>query len=156
MVNIIARSIRYDNVIMDFDNFFDLYVESKYFGELDLYALKEIDNASILDFDLGTVKTPYGVTSMESLSTGCKVILSYLYIQRNKENYGGIYLDITECGSNALEVLFQCVDKLGDNETVFILRHLDSLEKVSNRDYMINGVYYNSLANGMWLSLDYN
>lgn len=91
MVNIIARSIRYDNVIMDFDNFFDLYVESKYFGELDLYALKEIDNASILDFDLGTVKTPYGLTSMESLSTGCKVILSYLYIQRNKEKAQGYF-----------------------------------------------------------------
>lgn len=156
MVNIIARSIRYDNVIMDFDNFFDLYVESKYFGELDLYALKEIDNASILDFDLGTVKTPYGVISMESLSTGCKVILSYLYIQRNKEKYRGIFLDITGCGANALEVLFQCVDKIGDNETLFILRHLSNLDRVSNRDYMINDIYYNSLVDGMWLSLDYN
>ena len=87
---------------------------------------------------MGSVKTKFGITDLLHLSTGCMVVLSYLYIQRNKEKYKGIALDVTECGVNSLEVLFDCATKLGDNEPLFVLRHNNQLYKCKDRDYIIN------------------
>jgi hypothetical protein len=85
------------------------------------------------------------------LSTGCKIVLSYLFIERNKKEFKNIVLDITECGSNALEVLFTCVDKLQDKDTVFLLRHSNQLLDCKERDYNVNEKICNSLYEGVVL-----
>ena len=69
------------------------------------------------------------------------MVLIYLYILRNKESYdGSILLDVTECGSNALDVLFDLVEKFGgDLEITFLLRHRNDLFKCKSRNYVVDG-----------------
>ena len=150
MINIVTRC-NSDNIIRDFESFFEKFVLSKDFDDLDLDVMQKIDNAILLDRNVGSVKTRFGLTDILHLSTGCKVVLSYLYIQRNKGVFSESILDITECGSNALDILFECVDKLSDSSTVFLLRHSNNLWKCKDRYYVINGSKSKSLYEGVVL-----
>lgn len=128
-------SIVFDN----FDAFVNVYVTAKDFTNLDIYALKEVDNAKLIDRDTGLVQTEYGYTAIEMLSTGCKAVLTYLYYMRNRDSYrGDIVFNINECGWNAIDVLFDCVERLNDSSTVFCLEHQDGLFNCKKRDYLIN------------------
>ena len=68
--------------IKDFESFFESNVLSKDFTVLEDSVLKSLDNAILLDRKTGSIETDFGVTDILHLSTGCKIILSYLYIQR--------------------------------------------------------------------------
>lgn len=149
MVNIITKPVK-KATINDFESFFERYVLSKDFNALDLEAMKLIDNAELLDKDLGTIRTKFGVTDVLHLSTGCKIVLSYLFIYRTKKHMDKI-LNITECGANALEVLFNFVERLNDSDTIFLLRHSNQLLTCRDRDYLINGKTTTSLFEGVSL-----
>lgn len=154
MINIITK---YSNIgnscIRDFESFFEKYVLSRDFDDMDLYAMQSIDKAVLLDKNIGTIQTRFGVSDILHLSTGCKVVLSYLYIKRCGDTFSGKVLDITECGSNALDVLFDCVEKLNDSETVFLLRHSNQLIKCKDRSFSfsVNGNKSDSLYEGVVL-----
>lgn len=153
MINIITDSARIvdKNIIMDAYATMDLNISAKDFGELDMYAIHEIDNAKILDKSIGTVQTPFGVTDILKLSMGCKVVLVYLYMRRNINKYTDYVLNVTECGANALEVLFECASRLGDSSITFLLEHSDGIELCSERDFVINGNRCEDLAKGVAL-----
>lgn len=73
------------------------------FGDVDCMVMQKIDSAELIHKD-GVIKTPFGVTSIESLSTGCKaVLLLYRYFVKHGET---VMLSVIECGTNALNVLF--------------------------------------------------
>lgn len=150
MINIVTSSDS-NKLISNLDAFFNNRVfRNRYkFEDLDLYVMKKVDSAYIIDMKLGTIQTKYGITDLRHLSTGCKVILSYLYMMRNKDKYEGVTLDITECGGSAIEVLFQCVDKFGDESTVFLLRHSEGLLRVKDRVFNVNNKNFDSLVEGV-------
>lgn len=140
MINIVTKnSDNYKYFFNDCESFFKAIVHSKDFNNSDINTIASIDNAVLLDKVTGTVKTPFGVCSIEELSTGCKIVLVYLYILRNRLKYNGsILLDVTECGSNALDVLFE-LDNSIDSNITFLLRHHNNLFKCKSRDYLIDG-----------------
>ena len=151
MINVITKCDEKDiDVIRDFESFFEKYVFSSNFEELDLNVMKRIDDAILLDKKTGAIKTKFGVTDILHLSTGCKVVLSYIYIKRFNKCSVKV-LDVTECGSNALEALFSCADAFEDSETIFLLRHTNQLLKCSNRAFSVNGHETNSLYEGVIL-----
>lgn len=155
MINIITDldKISTDDVelIRDVDSFFVLHVPIKGFTSLDREVIKRIDNADLLDELKDGVKTPFGITSIYNLSTGCKTVLVYLYFQRNRKRYCDIIIDITGCGANALDVLFDCVSRLRDSSITFLLEHSDGIELCSERDFVINGNHCEDLARGVAL-----
>lgn len=143
MINII-KSV---NNVNDFDYFFDdcesffkAKVHSKSFTDDDLDVMSAIDNAVLLDKNIGTIKTSFGATYIDNLSSGCKVVLTYLYILRNKNSYKGkILLNVTECGSNALNVLFDLLDKNNKLDITLLLKHSNDLFKCKEHNYTVNG-----------------
>lgn len=124
------------DILIDNDAYFNENILSHDFGELELQAMQKIDGASILDKEQGTIRTPRGITSIDKLSTGCKTILNYLSIIK-KPVYEFKVINVTQCGWNALEEIFEIEDdkKSGIG---FLLLHKDSLFHCKERNYVIN------------------
>lgn len=141
MINVYTdRKLLENRVILDeVDDFFNAKVSSKQFEEYDEAVMREIDNAKVLDYETGEIKTAFGLTNINNLSTGCKTVLVYLYMKRHPEKYGDCVLNVTGCGYNALESLFEQMDRLGDSDTILLLLHTDSLWECTNRKFLING-----------------
>lgn len=90
MIRIITKPDRtYDYNFDDCENFFRAKIFSTSFTDVDLSVLREIDHAELLDRHTGAIQTDFGITSIDYLSTGCKTVLTYLYILRNANNYDG-------------------------------------------------------------------
>lgn len=127
--------------IMDCEAFFLGRVTYKEFSDEDLAVLREIDKADMLDISTGAIKTKYGVTNVDNLSTGCKTVLVYLYTRKHLDEdafRNGILLNVTECGGNALRVLFDLADKHEDDTTIFLLSHNDGVGLCDGHKYLIN------------------
>ena len=137
MINIFTDLDRFNRkeVILDNDAYFYENVTSENFGDLEEQIIKQIDNGVIIDKKLGTVKTLRGITSIDNLSTGCKTVLNYVYISKNKNEIKAI--DASYCGYNALEVLFLTIEKVNYPINI-IIRHKDNLFKCNDREYKIN------------------
>lgn len=142
MVNIITDSSLlsdFDYIFDNFNSFVISFVSIKDFTDLDKYVLEKIDNAVIKDVKTDAVETKYGVTSITNVSSGCKVVLTYLYYKRNQERYDGtVVFNVNECGWNALDVLFELASKLNDDKTCFYLCHQDKIYNCKERSYLIN------------------
>ena len=89
--------------IKDVELSFNL-IDKKLFNK-DVYfqIMKQIDNAICIEEDI--IKTPFGNTSMNNLSTGCKTALLLIYFSGQKK-----YIPITGCGINAIECLFDLAE----------------------------------------------
>ena len=137
MINIFTDLDRFNRkeVILDNDAYFYENVTSENFGDLEEWIIKQIDNGLIIDKKLGTVKTSRGITSIENLSTGCKTVLNYVYISKNKNKE--VAIDASYCGYNALEVLFSVIEEVKYPIDI-IIRHKDNLFQCSDREYKIN------------------
>lgn len=84
--------------IFSVDIFFDASVIAEEFSEVDLSIMREIDGAVLLDKSLGTIQTKFGITDIKHLSSGCKMVLSYLHMLRHRGIYNNFVLNISECG----------------------------------------------------------
>lgn len=124
-------------MIKDAEAFFNGYITSEEFDAQEIEAMEKVDGAKLLDKQSGTIKTPRGVTSIDNLSTGCKTVLTYMYMMRHPDIDKNI-LDISGCGVNALEYLFDIAEKW-DNKIIFVLRHKDSVYQCKDRDYLVDG-----------------
>lgn len=137
-INTKASSINKENLIIDNESFFNINISSKIFTESELDIIKKLDSAELLDRNTGEIKTPYGLTSIRNLSTGCKTIINFMYINSNNCKYTNIKaIDVTECGWNALELLFDYYEKINSN-IILLLRHSNCLFNCSEREYLIN------------------
>ena len=122
----------------DCEAYFPMFVSVADFQDKDYYALKQIDGATLIDTRLKTIQTPFGVTDIYKISSGCKTVLIYLALLRRKDVWGKKYsLDITECGYNALNVLFALAN-LSEISIPFLLRHGDVVE-VEEFEFLFNG-----------------
>jgi hypothetical protein len=92
-----------------------------------------IDGASLIDKNIGTIKTPFGVTSIKDLSTGAKTVLNVMHVAKNKLDYA---VDITECGWNAIDCIFEFLDQ-NDNCVQILLQHVEFRE-CKDHEYLVN------------------
>lgn len=91
------------------------------FDSTDEALMKKIDSATLIDKEHGIVKTPYGVTLVNNLSTGLKTALNIRYMMKNMQKYNGYSVSITECGANAINEILQ----MGDVPFDLVLNHID-------------------------------
>ena len=130
MINIITEKPdrKYKYSFDDCESFFRLKVHSKQFTDTDIRVMQLVDNARLLDRNTGAMTTDFGVGSIDNLSTGCKTVLTYLFIQRNRDYFeNDILIDVTECGSNALDVLFDVMEEYDNSEVTLLLLHNNNL-----------------------------
>ena len=69
MINIVTKQPTKD-FIMNVDDYFNLFVLPSELDATDEKIMYEIDKAKLLDKELGTIRTPFGITSLEHLSSG--------------------------------------------------------------------------------------
>ena len=114
------------------------FMKAKDFTDLEIDTLKEIDEATVYDKEWQLVKTPYGVTNLYNVSKGCQNVLAYIWVMKNKPEKKW-WIDIRECGINAVERLFKCAELLGDSQTIFYMPHQNDIWELSKREYKLNG-----------------
>ena len=144
-INIVTK--KPSKLINNIDGYFNLNLDLKKLSDIALKAILEIDKSSVIDINSGTIKTPYGVTSIMNLSMGCKAVVVYIYLKQ--QGVSDIVLNITECGANALDVLFSYVEYFHDSDSIFYLGHEDNVISCKNRVYSINGNVCENLREGL-------
>lgn len=98
-------------------------------------AIKRIDGAIFLNEKQTTMQTPFGVTNIGNLSTGCKTVLNYLYLKQHPIEREKVQaISLIECGANALNVLFDLVD----DDMIFLLEHRDGIHECTEHEFIIN------------------
>ena len=147
MINIVTKQPTKD-FIMNVDDYFNLFVLPSELDSADEKIMYEIDRARLLDKELGTIRTPFGITSIEHLSSGCKTVIGYRH--RRAEDIGCVY-NITMAGLNALEVLFRVVSEAKDSKTTFYLGYQGGLFRCKHTGFCINGKYSDRLSRGLAL-----
>lgn len=145
MINIISREPE-NTFIKNVDAYFNAYVEPCELDSVDMSIIEQIDRAVLLDKNTGSIKTPYGLTNIYSLSSGCKTVIGYRHRRRQDRNK--IY-NITMAGKNALEVLFNVVEDCKDSKTVFYLGYCGGLYTCKQRDFNVDGITVRSLSRGL-------
>lgn len=150
MVEVITKT-ESKNVIRDVESIFFIHVYAYNFTALDEEVLKDVDSAVLLDRNTGTISTPFGVTDIYHLSTGCKIVLFYLYMQSDLASVEikSKILEITEAGGNALRALFKCVRVLGDQSSIFLLRQSNQIMLLQDVRAKVNGHICESLYRGL-------
>ena len=142
MVNISTDETKYSDgeLIWDNESFFNNNVTAKNFTGDSIKIMMDIDKAKLIDMSTGKIETPYGICSIENLSSGCKTILNYYFIKQFPNLYPNIKaINAIECGSNALEELFRAIEQNGDSIEV-LLQHDNKLYNCSDRMYCIDGI----------------
>ena len=78
MIRLYRDKAKFDreSILLDNESFFINNVSAKCLGDASLRVMNKIDGASLLDANTGTIQTPYGVTDINNLSTGCKTVLN--------------------------------------------------------------------------------
>ncbi|MEH2928733.1 DUF4869 domain-containing protein [Candidatus Ventrimonas sp. KK005] len=146
------RSLSYfsmENILYDNEGFFNNNINGKRLSNLSKEAMQKVDKSELIDINLSTIKTPYGICNIKCLSTGCKTVLNTIYIMEHKEEYEYIKaVNATECGWNALEVLFDIVDR-NDYNIGLIIEHMNELFNCNERRYLINGE--KEIRNLLWM-----
>lgn len=90
------------------DNWFNKLLFEEDFLRRHSEIIMDIDAAKIVDYNMQTIITPFGTTSLNNLSTGLKTVLNICFIKEKwpERNY---IVNINECGNNALEYVFELV-----------------------------------------------
>ncbi len=128
-----------DNILFDNEAFFKEMISSKELADDELNILWEIDKAKIVNNKIDKIETPYGICSLKDISTGCKTAINIMFIMKHKEQFHKLEaINATECGVNALESIFQIVDKYNYDINI-IVEHDDDIWECSKREYLING-----------------
>lgn len=129
-----------EEIIIDNESFFN-NIDISSFTARSIDVMKKIDQAELLDKNTGKIETPFGITSIMDLSTGCKTVLNMIYHHENPQDFPTIRaINATECGWNAIEALLTEIDEHCIDISI-VIEHDDDLYKCSNRDYMINDKY---------------
>jgi hypothetical protein len=124
------------DVITDNEAYFDSYISAKSIDEVGRKYLERIDGVAIKDDKTGLIVTPLGAALLENISTGTKTVLNLLHMQRSNEQ---ISIDITECGANALDVVFELMENYNGAVNV-VLGHADTSE-CGDREYCVNDAH---------------
>lgn len=125
-------------VLYDNEGFFNNNISGRRLSGLSKKVMKKIDKAELIDVNLSTMQTPYGVCNIKYLSTGCKTVLNLIYIMEHRDKYNMIKaINATECGANALDVLFDVVEECNCNIGI-VIEHTNELYNCRDRKYLID------------------
>lgn len=141
MINICTSKdkLSKDSIIIDNESFFRNWTVGGCFCQLQKDVMSKIDNAVMIDDNLRKIQTPYGITGVNDLSTGCKTVLNYLYLHDHGDKFKDVYvINAIECGKNALDVLFDVMESQNELRIVILLEHSDGVASCKKRDYCIN------------------
>lgn len=136
MVKIYTSQAKQLKTINNNDNYFFENIAPKDLDDVSRSVMKKIDQAELIDSQIGKIQTPRGIGSIEDLSTGCKTVLNYLYAKNHDSSIEAI--NISYCGYNALDVLFDIVEEDKSNY-IFVLLHRDEIYKCKEHDFEIDG-----------------
>lgn len=59
-----------------------------------LRMLKIIDNATLLDIKSSKIETPFGICSIDDISTGCKVAVCIVYLNEHRKDFDTGYFEV--------------------------------------------------------------
>lgn len=128
-----------NNVLYDNESFFKEMISSKELTDDELDVLWKIDKAKVVNAKLNKIETPYGICSLSDISTGCKTAINVMFIMKHREQFNRLEaINATECGVNALESIFQVIDKYNYDINI-VVEHDDDIWECGKRDYLING-----------------
>ncbi|GFI11127.1 hypothetical protein IMSAGC007_03600 [Lachnospiraceae bacterium] len=135
-----------EEIIIDNESFFD-NIDIDALSQKSIDVMEQIDKAKLLDLNTGKIETPFGIAGVTDLSTGCKTVINTIYIYENPNAFPTVKaINATECGSNALEVLFDVLESNNINLSI-VLEHEDDLYKCKEREYLVNNSHrINQLA----------
>jgi len=103
-------------LIGDIKSYFDRKISINKLNEEEKKALLDVDNAVIENLEYELVRTPFGVTSKEHLSSGLKTALVAMHVARlvkNSDKY--VAINVISCGENALGYAMRAAEKSNDN-----------------------------------------
>ena len=136
-VNIVTTlsSVGNREFVESVDLYFKRLLNYKDFIYRNRSVISKIDRAKVLDAELGTIETPYGVTDYKHLSSGTKAVLIALFLIENCED-SNFVLNMNECGGNVYDILFDVVEK---SDLLLFLNH-GTCFTFTKRLYVIDGV----------------
>lgn len=104
MLNIYIRKqdIPKQRFIDSVDIFFNSIMYSLSLDNTDVYYIRVIDSAEYMGN--GHIKTVFGITSIENLSTGCKALILI-------HHYNDKIININECGENVLDIIYNKIQE---------------------------------------------
>lgn len=114
------------------DDFFDKNITANKLSKTDLNLMKKLENVELVDVEENTVSadgTPFPLTY---ISTGLKTLLTIRYLKRNHINMG---VDITGCGANIIEYIFE---EINDGSIPVVLRHSDLWDLKNDHSVSVN------------------
>lgn len=121
-----------NNTIIDNDLYLSEKIRADMLDDIGKAVMNDIDSAILLDSNNGCIETPFGITCIENMSTGCKTVLNYMYADESYE-----YINVNGCGENALELLFKIIDSgIYKNRKLILFNH--NVGECSHRDYNIH------------------
>ena len=135
-----------DNIVINTDEYFlkNLSVILKNFNEVDRYYLRKIDKAGTISAGGRLfVKSEYGTTTINNISTGCKTCILDNHFKNKLFN-------LTLCGGNAIETLFEVINSKGSRNS-FLLHH-SGFEPLQKYSVKINNQQTGSLFD-LWLTI---
>lgn len=116
------------------DAFFNSKITANMLTDKDLSIMYEIEGLTLLSKEDSLFKSRTGIIPITNISTSLKTLLNIRWLKRQSnlsEKYG---VDITECGSNVLDYVF---DEITDGSVPVVLRHWDVLG-LKNRYIEVN------------------
>ena len=120
--------IRYNDI------FFNSKITASMLTDKDLSLMKEIEGLILISKENSLFKSRTGIISITNISTSLKTLLNIRWLKRQKNIQKTIGVDITECGSNVLDYVF---DEITDGSIPVVLSHWDVLG-LKNRYIEVN------------------
>ena len=121
--------IRYNDI------FFNSKISAGKLTDKDLSLMNEIEGLILVSKEDSLFKSRTGIILITNISTSLKTLLNIRWLKRQKNIQKTIGVDITECGSNVLDYVFE---EVSDGSIPVLLKHWDVLE-LKDRYIEVNG-----------------
>lgn len=109
--------------IQNIDPYFDNHFTANKLSQSDLNIMKKLEGIELIDKKVSLFRSKDGILPLNYISTGLKTLLIVRHLKKDKTQNIGV--DVTECGPNILDVLFE---EVTDGSVPIILRHTDIFE----------------------------
>lgn len=127
-----------NEVLDDPEMFFINRISASDLSPDSLRMLKIIDNATLLDIKSSKVETPFGICSIDDISTGCKVAVCVVYLNEHRKDFEAIKaVYATEAGVNALDCIFDYLEKTKFD--IPIITEQEDIFDCKDRIYRVDG-----------------
>ena len=97
------------------DSYFDAYVADNITSE-DLKVMQEIDRVLKYYEESDKIETPYGITNIFDLSTGCKTYINLLHLTESDKTV----ISLNECGANVLNIILDTINSKRSYQPVYL------------------------------------